>query len=430
MPVTAILYIIVYFGGIAASFLLDVSWGVCLYEIQYFFYPESRWWHANIPGFFSSFLISIIIIIAYALNREEYRATSLNSAPQTKWLIALFLLMCTVGFYALSPERHWEYVISHFKLLLIMSIAYKVIDSPVKFERMVFFYLLGVFYLGWEAFSVGRSSGGRLEGIGSVDGQDANDTAAAMITAIPVLFYYLMNGKKWQQALAFISMAFIVNGVILINSRGAFLGIITAFIYICSQIFFKSRDKIKRYRFKTFLFIVFAAGLFFYLADSLFWARMATLVGLEESIQAGNTPERLYFWIKAIGVAMDYPMGTGVMGFQILSPQFLPEEMLTQGMRAVHSTPFQVLAEYGFLGFFLFLRLLMSNFSMLKDMKRYFLSKGEVDLFFKTVSIEAGFIAFMTASFFIDRYYAVVFYWIMLFIACFHNSYFLKTENT
>jgi len=419
-----------YFGGLIAALAVDAFWGICLYEVHYFFYPENRWWYENIPGFISSFLVSIVILFSFIININKYSTNGIFTAPQAKWLVALLLFMCIVGLYALNPMMHWKFFVEHSKLLIIIAIAFKVVDSKKKFEWLMVFYLLGNFYLGWEAFSVGRIVNGRVEGIGTVDGPDSNDTAAIMITAIPIYFYYFMNEKKkWRQGIALVGMVFVANGIVLINSRGSFLGLLVSFCYILFHIFFYKRNLMRQYRKKALFFFIGSIGLFIYLADTAFWERMLTLVQLGESVQEGESVGRIYFWLKSIDVLNEYPLGTGCGGFQVLSPKLLPEEMLYRGSRAVHSTPFQVAAEYGYIGIFLFGGLLISNFAMFKKMKRISLEKNDVGCFFKALTIEASLIAFLIASLFIDRYYSVVLYWMMLFTACFYNIYFLKKDQ-
>ena len=75
-----------------------------------------------------------------------------------------------------------------------------------------------------------------------------------------------------------------------------------------------------------------------YLTDDSFWERMGTIESDAESNSGGAT--RTYFWLKTFDLVEQYPFGVGHFGYQYLSSQFIPSEMLSGGMRAVHSTCF------------------------------------------------------------------------------------------
>jgi O-antigen ligase len=95
--------------------------------------------------------------------------------------------------------------------------------------------------------------------------------------------------------------------------------------------------------------------------------------------------------------------------------------MLSGGMRAVHSTYFQVLAEYGYLGLILLSCLILSNYNTMKKLRKQFLQNSDTVLYWQTVSIEASFFSYLIGIMFLDKLYAVIFYWMMLIIACFYN---------
>jgi O-antigen ligase len=293
---------------------------------------------------------------------------------------------------------------------------------------MIAFYVLGIFYIGWEAYSYGRSGGGRVEGMGMVDGLDANDTAAAIITAIPLLIYYIIEGKKWQKVSALFALSFIANAVILINSRGAFLGLVIGIVYMMILIITNNSVENPK-KIKILTGIIVGIGLFIYLTDSAFWDRMKTLIGIAEQIEEGEDIGRIYFWIKTFDLVSEYPLGTGIAGYIYLSPTFLPEEVLTSGRRAVHSTYFQALAEYGYIGIMLFGGIIYSNIKTMARAKKHLLSINELRIYFLGVAIEASFISYLIAIIFIDRLYSVVLYWLMLFIACFYNINVIKTDG-
>ncbi len=434
MPVTAIIYICLFFGLLITGLILDASWCMYLYELHYFANPENRWWGMHIPSFLTSFLVSAALLLAYAIRYQKYSETKISQLPQAKWLLSLLVLMIITGLYAVWPEQHWKYLNYHIKLLIVLAVSYKVIDSASKLDKAVLFYLVGVLYIGYLAWSIGRTGYGRLEGIGMLDAPDANDTAAVLASAVPLIFFYLIKGHYWEKGFAVISLAFILNGLILINSRGAFLGLIVGFFYIF--IISSLANQLKLSEKRILISAIFlGALLFLYLADQTFWNRMNTIVNLSKEVSRGEEVGRVYFWMKTFSILKHHPFGVGACGYQFLSPTFLPESMLTKGLagvvrqRAVHSTYFQVLAEYGYLGFALFISLIISNFLALKKVRSLALRLGNSEVYFRVLSFEAGLISFLIAAIFIDRFYAVVLYWLMLFCAICYNIYYLKVKR-
>ncbi|MFH1154541.1 MAG: O-antigen ligase family protein [Pseudomonadota bacterium] len=429
MPISAAGCILLYLCCMILSFTIDASWGIYLYVINYYFNPQIRWWYYFIPSSFSSMAISVSIIIAYFLRYSKY-PSKLGDLPQTKWLAGFLFLIVITSLYAVWPEKHYEYLGYQIKLIIILIIAYKVIDSPAKFEKFLIIFIVGAVYIGWVSYATDRNEFGRIEDIGMVDSPDSNDTAAALTTAIPLLIYYIISSKVWGKIFAFVGFAFVANGIILINSRGAFLAVASSGLYMVVMIL-KSKIVSRKIKVRVLAGMIVALGLFVYLTDDLFWSRMGTLQDVKERVVEGEDLGRMYFWLKTFDLLKDHPLGVGVSGYQYLSPTFLPKSLLSQsfGMRAVHSTYFQVLAEYGYFGFFLFAGLIISNFRVMRRIKRKSSDSNDPMLYCQAIAIESAFVAYLSAICFIDRLYSVVLYWSMLIIACFYNIYFIQPRN-
>jgi probable O-glycosylation ligase (exosortase A-associated) len=418
------IFIPIYLAGLAAALLVDVSWGIFLYQLQYFFSPGTSWWYSQLPNIRYSHTIAVVILIGFVLRYKKYKENNLFEVPQTKWILILFGMMCIISLWAQWPEMHNNYLTSQLKLLIFLAIAYKVIDSPKKFEFTIWSFLIGQFYVAWAAWSLGRNYYGRLEGFGPPDSQEANDLGCTFITAIPLLIFYILRGKNWQKFAAIVLMAFILNGIILVNSRGAFLAAFGSCIYYCTFIILNKTNESKN-RSRAIAAALCGIVLFVYLADETFFKRISTIAdAAPESRDTG----RIYFWEKAIDLAIEHPFGVGVYGYQKLSPNFLEQEFLTGGMRAVHSIHFQVLSEYGFPGFVAFVALIASNFKLLWKIKKKLLYLKKSNEYFMAVSLETSLVGFLIAATFLDRFYAEIFYWIMMYIACMYNIFFKKTE--
>ncbi len=433
MNKTVIIFLSVYATCIICTILVDAAWGVYIYELLYFLNPPARWWGGSLPALRYSFIVALAIATAYVLRHDKYSQNKLFSIPQSKWLIGLTLMMFLVGFIAVWPERHWSIFKNHFKLILFVLLAYKIVDTPQKFERMIWTFLIGNFYIGWVAHNTGRNAFGRLEGVGPVDGNDSNTTASILLTAVPILLSYLLTGKRWQKALSFIFLAYIMNGIILCNSRGAFLALVVSGAFMFYSIILTKVVNIKE-KVKMITLGLAGLGLFIYLTDSTFWERMGTLKEVSRSEETGalqgSGAGRTYFWLRAVELANEYPVGVGAWGYQYLSPEFLPDELLTgvggARMRAAHSIWFETLAEYGYLGLGLFIAYLFATLNLARRISKISVIRENSYLYYQNTAIAASLIGLLAAGTFIDRLYCELIYWLPMFIGCFANIYIYK----
>ena len=352
------------------------------------------------------------------------------SSDLTKWLVLFALLMLMTWPIALNQIEHERFTVTFLKYVMLYYLLVKTIDTPDKFNKMMWVFLTGQFYLGWLAYESGRSSGGRLESLGGADSQDANMAAALIVSCVPIVVNYLIIGKRWQKICALPMLVFILNALILINSRGAFLALIVAIAYYLF-VSMKSPAFPKFNKTKVIATVVVGAAMFVYLTDTLFIERMGTITDPgEESGYTGR--ERIDYWLMTFDMVERYPFGTGVMGFQTLSPQYVPPEALSSrsGTRAVHSLYFQILAEYGYHGFILFGIFILSNFRYLWKLRKELIKKQHFLPYYMAIALEASFLSLLVAGIFISILYMEIIYWMAAFSASFGNIYFKIIKHT
>lgn len=428
----AIIFLLTFIGGIIATLAIDASWGVCVWILEYFFHPQIRWWYQQLPDLRYSFLIILCLLLSYFIRRKKYSRNRLRDLPQTKWILAMLAMCGLIYFWAAWQEMHLQFLIAYAKLILIVGVVYKVIDTPAKFERVLWAYMLGGLYIGFLAYSSGRTWGGRLEGIGLADGMDVNAISAAVVAIIPIAIYYMFFEEKLLlRGVSVVMLAFMLNMLILANSRGAFLGLVGSSGYYFFRMYVSPIPGKDKKILQMILFACCGVGLFLYLADESFWARMSTLS--EATDQATAKAGRTFFWLKTFDLVKMHPFGVGIWGYQYLSPEFIPPEMLTVGefgaRRAVHSTIFQSLAEYGYIGIPLAGGMILSNFIYMWRVEKYLLKESMYTLYLKAISIESAFVAFLIASLFIDLLHAQTMYIDMVLIACFGNIYMIQKQR-
>lgn len=424
------LFLFVYVSGFYFSLTRTPTFAFVLYEAVYFFYPQERWWGYLIPSISYSFYVVAFMGFLYLFKKDKGNTYSIMAVPQTKWMWILFFYWVLIGFIAVYPERHWEATNNYFKMLVTMCVAFYLVNDEKDFDLVIWGYLFGAWYLGFVAYQTGRNSGDRIEGIGTVDtGGDANMTAATLVPALVLSLYYFWFSKKtWQKALFVLSGAFIANAIVLINSRGSFLGIITSISFFMVKIYF-SRPRTKNQMFKAILFTVcgFVCGAAVVDESTIERFRSIEEEGkeIDEDEQSGAT--RVLFWMATLDLVTDYPLGAGVGTFEYYGQYYVPATLNMGGEnRAVHSTWFEALSDLGYPGFVLFLLLLYSSMKALNKCRVQLKEKNEVVNYYKVVAIQAGFIGFIVTMTFINRLRSEILYWMILYSIIAYKIYVLK----
>ncbi|SET76842.1 O-antigen ligase [Marinobacter segnicrescens] len=420
----ALLFLMIFFGGTIATFMISGSVSFFLYQVIYFLNPDNRWWSADIPGISYSFIAAFLMILSLAVGYRKYTEQApWSEQPLFKWLLALLAVYYIVGFWAINPAVHDRFVYDLTKLVVVVLVAYKLVYTPRLLDGALWAYLAGATYIGYLATITGRNSGNRVEGIGLVDAPDANGVASALVPSGVLLMYYAWMGSYKVKMLCALCGGLIANGLVLINSRGSFVGVVaSAGLFLMYMLF--SRYQKKGQRGMAVLIIIFGISGGLYVADEGFWERMRTLQNPKSEASGSG---RIDYWLASIEVARDNPVGLGVQGFNAVATAYLPPEDLGGNeYKSVHSMWFQGLTEVGWLGLCLMLMALLSLYRMSRKAKRWVLSMDENVSYFKLLALECSLLGYLGAASFINQFRAEILYWMMLLLAAGINVYYLQ----
>ena len=165
-----------------------------------------------------------------------------------------------------------------------------------------------------------------------------------------------------------------------------------------------------------------------YLVDENFISRIQTLktTEIQEEEETGAT--RIIFWMTALDIAKDHPLGSGYLGFDFYAPEYLPEGINTgfSRNRSVHSTWFEALTEIGYLGLILLLLMIYSSYATTRICLRRLKEDKDIENYFKIIALQAACVAYLIAMSFMNRFRAEILYWLILYTACAYNIYVLK----
>ncbi len=426
----ALLFLLLFFGGLIGAFFASPVFAVMLYQLVYFMNPELRWWGASIPDISYSFITVIVMIVTLLFSYQRLsNFTSWRKQPAFKWILLLLAMYYIVGIFALVPDVHSIFTFNFLKLIVIIFVVYKIVDRSLYFDYVLWAYIIGASYIGYYAGFVGRDGSGRVEGIGMIDtGGDANMTAAALVPAIIMILYYVWLGSYKVRLLCVVCAAFLVNGLVLINSRGAFVGCVVGATLFLGYMIFSGQQR-KGQRATAIAVIVFGLIGAFSLTDQSFWERMGTLQEVEDGDASGS--HRIDFWLATFDVMRDFPMGVGINGFEAVSRFYLPAHYFERGSaKAVHSTWFQLLAEAGWLGLIFFCCLLRCLYIQLKNAKKYLLSVKFTNQYFHVLVLESAFLGYLCAASFINRIRAESLWWCILFLMIAVNIYYINRDKS
>jgi O-antigen ligase len=285
------------------------------------------------------------------------------------------------------------------KLVVTYLLFARIVRTPRVLGLVIVFQIIGAAYWGWDALD-NRRFGGRLEGLGSGDTQNANLLAAHLLTIVPLatLFVFLKQAR-WIRLTAVISLPLILNLIILTNSRGATLGLAASLLGALVLIR-------RGYRTRILVGAVASVAALLYLADPEFIARQQTIVSAEDN----SAQSRVSLWRGTLPMIRDYPFGAGGRGFHFLSPRYIPylHESGSEG-RSSHNTYIQAAVDWGVQGLMLFLALIGYTFVVLHRVRR---ERAKPDwIYFVSLGLQLGLIGTLIAGFFSVRFYGESVYW-------------------
>jgi hypothetical protein len=422
------MFLSTFLGGAILTFASTPVFAFALYQAVYFFYPQNRWWGGMVPNLPYSFYTVVLMAIGVLICFKDSQKNKLFATPQLRWFYLITILFVITSFFAVYPINHDDAMVNFIKLAIIMSIAYKLIMGDRELNIALWGYIFGSWYISFVAFQVGRNAGDRVEGIGAVDSPDANGTAASIAPALVLAFYYFWSTKnKLAKVALAIAGVFIANAIVLINSRGAFLGVAVSMVYFVYHMYFSTFQRKNQ---KITVIALAFCGLIgaSVLVDASFIERMGTIKTEKVSEGSESGATRTVFWMAAWEMAKDHPMGVGVAGFQFYAPNYISENVNTgqSRNRAVHSTWFEALSELGYLGFIALIAMIVSSFTTMSKTRKVLRDRNQIDEYFKIRAIEGALLAFIIAMTFLNRLRADVLYWCVLYSACAYNIYVLK----
>jgi len=421
MSLQLIAFVLLYLGFLWLAFAKHPRFGLFAYLLAFYAHPPSRWWGDVLPDLRWSLTASLVTMGAVALAArprvKRNGVSCIRTAPIKLYLLLLGYMIIQFA-WALDPALHREAVVLIAKYLILMCLLHQTLESFDHLKAFLVANVLGGFYLGYLA--VGRDVSGRLEGIGGPGIDDANTLGmylgALMFLSASLLFW----ADKKYRLLGIVALAFIVNGIIYTQSRGAVVAIVLA----GGMLWLLVPSRHQRQFFGYACLGVLLVGI---LGNQYFLDRIGSVlpgssdrgggyVAQRDDPDEQSKRSRLAIIRAQIGMIVDNPLGYGSRGTLLNSPQYIPQQYLSYtGSRASHNTFFAYTVDYGLLGGVIFLLMLIAIARQVLDSRRRSNGEMEVTLAF----VAAAFCVPCFAGLFTNYLKAEIFFWCAMLLVKF-----------
>ncbi|NIU01137.1 MAG: hypothetical protein GWN01_09485, partial [Nitrosopumilaceae archaeon] len=242
-----------------------------------------------------------------------------------------------------------------------------------------------------------------------------NLIASYMMSIVPFYATSFMLGNRWMKIFCIISIPFVLNALILENSRGTILGLFSMAVLAP----FLVKGKL---RFRLIIGLIFGALIFLQLTNQQFWERQSTTVHYEEDSGAET---RFLLWDGAYRFLQDHPFGGGGDAFVIVADEYVPElreKFMEHGNRTVHNTYLNTATDWGFLGLFFFLGFIIHTLTIVRRVKKDAKKLPDFDFYnLQAVGLLLAMTGALVAYVFYSRQYAENFYWFSAFAVALRN---------
>lgn len=376
------------------------TFGIYLYLIAAYIRPQD--WIPGLLGFNIVDYIVIFTLFAGLFNFARQKRTI--GLPQN-YLLLFFLIVVFLSNYI---NNNSDAAITQFTFFLKSIVIYFMfilaIDSTKKLKNVItFIVIIGIFIsiqairqsiygvdIAGQTLTQGYKEV-RVQWVGLWDGP--NVLCLLFVAIFPFILQFIFGPygilcKLTNSVFALIAL----YGIYLTNSRGGFLGLLSALSLFCWNRFMaKKRLFIKIFSLTAGLIII---SLFLKLGPS----RMSELNTTESSAR-----ERTWLWEQGIDMLRDDPtLGIGKGQFSSHS---------SSGLIA-HNNYVQSFAETGIIGFFIFLSLIYFSFKSLIIAKQKLLDSNKNKILLSLIEgLLLSLVAFNVTTFFVTMENDVLFVW-------------------
>jgi hypothetical protein len=388
-------------------------WGLYFYLGSIYVHPPSRWWGPMLPDLRWALLSAVITALAIIVHRDRLRAKPVWLSNPPALLLTLYASWLVIQTpFALDTETHLGGTIQFIKYLVAFWFVYRIVETKEMLRNVMAAHVAGCTLLGIYAQMTGRE-GDRLDGVGGPGIDDANTLGMYLATGVITALGLFLLMRGWTRWVIFMMMIIILNGFVLANSRGSFLGLSAGMLVLAL-----CKARAHRRMFWSLVMVgVFGATA---IVDKVFIERMFTIgdVAKDDDSAERSARSRVTIYEAQVRMFLDYPMGAGHRSTATLSPRYLDREWLVNGgeaddaERSSHNTFMSTLVEQGIIGASLFVMMILWIVTRIWRLRQLHKQGADPDLVTMGAALCGGLMVVIVAGVATDYLLAEVQFWL------------------
>jgi O-antigen ligase len=394
--------------GHVLSFAALFLFTIVLYGRPAEFYP-SVWTNSL------ALIVGIVTLLLFAATQVTLEG-NLTARPTEVNLVLLFMLTGLLSIpLAIDPAIAWsEFSGTFVRGILIFVVIINVVRTEARLKVLLFLSVATAIVLSFQAINDYRLGlmtveGYRAAGRGTGIFGNTNDMALHLVTMLPISVAFFFGSRKpLRKAVHIACGAMMIFGILLSYSRGAFIGVLVAFVFFALRIGRRSKFEIA-----VLLFAV--SGAMILLAPSGYGDRLLSIVmpGLDSNGSADSRRGELF---RSIYVALRHPLlGIGMGNYQ---PNMSYKGLVT------HNSYTQVASEIGMTALVLYTTFIVTPLRKLSSIAREtFAVREDSHFYYLALGLQASLLVYMVSSFFLSVAYAWNVYYLVGYAVCFRRIY-------
>ncbi len=337
--------------------------------------------------------------------------------------VDLVLLFCVTGLlsipFAINRQEAWaEFSGTFIRCIVIFVVMVNVVRTEARLKGLLFLAMAAGIWLSVEAINDYRLGlmtieGYRAAGRGTGIFGNTNDMALHLVTVLPISVALLFGSKGVARKLFYGACAtMMIAAIVLSYSRGAFIGMLIALLFIAWKLGHSRRVEI--------IFAVLAfAGVIVLLAPDKYGSRLLSIF-IPSLDPEGSADARRGELFRSIYVALRHPLlGIGMGNYQ--------PEMSYRGL-VTHNSYTQVAAEMGMAALACYTMFIVAPLRKLGQIAREtFDVRRDSRFYYLTLGLQASLIAYLVSSFFLAVAYNWYVFYLVGYAVCLRRIYEAET---
>ena len=335
-------------------------------------------------------IVALTLIVSLLINKDK-KGIPINTT--TAIWIAFIVWMGITTALAIYPDAAMNYYERVLKIQIVTFFTFMLITDVRRVNYLIATIVISIGYFSVKGgiFTITTGGGFIVYGPGGMIGEN-NAFALATLMVIPMMYYLRFIATNiWVKRLLLAAILLSLASALGSQSRGALLTMAAAGVYFWWQ----SKSKAAS---GALIAMVMVVG--FFLMPQSWHDRMASIATFSED---ESSMARIQAWEYSVNLANDRFTGGGFNSWSKENyNKYRPGAL---GAFVAHSIYFNVLADHGWIGLFMFLSILFLTWRTLTKSVSRAKEKGRDDLAVLAAMLKLSMVAYMSGGVFLSLSY-------------------------